>query len=230
MFLKLTDEEFSRFAELIHRVSGIYLKDSKNTLLSNRLRKRLREKKINTFDEYYQFIEKTNDQNELNEMLNAVSTNETYFFRNEQHFETLFDGIIPEFLAQRSLPLAIWSAGCSSGEEPYTISMIANERGLLNPSLLSIDATDLNTSVLQEAREGIYDIKKMRQTPDYYKTKYFTLGHKDKFYLHERITESVKFFRLNLIKDTVDTQYDVFCRNVLIYFDKEDQQKWWKVL
>ncbi len=226
MFSKLSDEEFNKFAKLIHEMSGIYLKDSKNTLLSNRLRKRLIEKKIDSFDEYYRYLETSKDMDEITEMLNAVSTNETYFFRNIKHFETLFDSIIPELISKRRLPVSIWSAGCSSGEEPYTLCMIAKEKGLLNKGLIKIDASDINTSVINEAKSGIYDDKRLRSTEKYYEDKYFKRTATGLFKLDQEIIDYVNFFKLNLITDKVDKKYDIIlCRNVMIYFDRDDQKK-----
>lgn len=226
MFSKLSEEEFNKFAKLIHELSGIYLKDSKMTLLSNRLRKRLSEKHIESFEDYYRYLETTKDMDELTEMLNAVSTNETYFFRNSKHFETLFDSIIPDLLSKRRQPVRIWSAGCSTGEEPYTLCMIAKERGLLSKNILRIDASDINTSVLQEASYGNYDDKKLRSTEKYYIDKYFTQNLNGTYKINDEIKNFVNFFRLNLIHDEVDSKYDIiFCRNVMIYFDKDDQKK-----
>lgn len=226
MFNKLSEEEFSKFSKLIHEMSGIYLKESKITLLSNRLRKRLKEKNFETFEEYYQYIHINNDIDEINEMLNAVSTNETYFFRNSKHFDTLFDTVIPELITKKREPIRIWCAGCSTGEEPYTIAMIAKEKNLLDKSSLIIEASDLNTVVINDAFTGVYDDKKMRETQPYYIEKYFTKTNSGLFQIDKEIKDFVTFFRFNLITDKVDKKYDIiFCRNVMIYFDKEDQRK-----
>ncbi|MBQ3921688.1 MAG: chemotaxis protein CheR, partial [Spirochaetales bacterium] len=129
---ELTDEEFKNFSDLIYRLSGIYLKDSKITLLSNRLRQRIAERKFGSFAEYYDYIRKGEDEGEINQMLNAVSTNETYFFRSDKHFDALRDRIMPELMKKIFRPIRIWCAGCSSGEEPYTIAMIMNEKNWLS--------------------------------------------------------------------------------------------------
>jgi len=222
---KLTDEEFHKFAELIHEISGIFMKDTKITLLSNRLRKRLREKNFSTFEEYYNYIKKNNDPKELDEMLNVVSTNETYFFRNIKHFEALVDEIIPRMIENHRYPIKIWSAGCSTGEEPYTIAILLDEKGLLDKKYVEIYGSDINTKVLEDAKEGIYDVKKLRTTPEKYILKYFDKTVENYYALKENIINSVRFSRVNLKKDNFANDYDIiFCRNVMIYFDKDDQK------
>lgn len=223
-FNKLTEEQFKKFSKLIYDIAGIYLKDSKLTLLSNRLRKRLHATACENFDAYYDYIKKSKDQIEINEMLNAVSTNETYFFRNLKHFEALFDKIIPDMLAERRNPVKILSAGCSSGEEPFTLALLSNEKGYLDRNLVEITGIDLNTEVLQEAKRGVFSIKKLRNTDDKYIQKYFKKYDKDNYQLSKKITESVKFERVNLIKDEIKGTYDIImCRNVMIYFDRDNQ-------
>lgn len=225
-FVKLSEEEFGKFSRLIHEMSGIYLKESKITLLSNRLRKRIREKNFNNFDDYYSYVSGQRDLDEVVEMLNAVSTNETYFFRNTKHFEALFDVLIPEMLMKNKGPITIWCAGCSTGEEPYTIAMLAAEKGYLDSRYLRIDATDLNTKVLEDAKVGIFDEKKMRATDKYYIEKYFKKIDSENYEINGSLKEIIRFYRSNLIYDRPAVKYDIiFCRNVMIYFDKDNQKK-----
>ncbi|HOV14515.1 MAG TPA: protein-glutamate O-methyltransferase CheR [Spirochaetota bacterium] len=225
-FVKLSEQEFSKFSQLIHDIAGIYLKDSKLTLLSNRLRKRLKEKNFESFDDYYNYIKNSQDQIELNEMLNAVSTNETYFFRNSKHYDALLEKIIPEMISKRRTPIKIWSAGCSSGEEAFTLCMLLDEKGYLERSLVEIYGSDINTSILDEAKKGVYDDKRLRTTPDRYKNKYFNKIGDDLYELDRKIVNFVKFGRINLKLDKFETKYDIiFCRNVMIYFEREDQQR-----
>ena len=202
--LELTDEEFNKFANLIHKLSGIYLKDSKITLLSNRLRQRINERNFGSFAEYYDYIRKGEDESEINQMLNAVSTNETYFFRSEKHFEALTDKIMPDLMQKIHKPIKIWCAGCSSGEEPYTVAMVLNEKKLLSRRIVEIYASDMNTEVLDEAKKGIYDIKRLRVTPDYYKEKYFRKYDQTNYQIDESIINYVKFKRQNLLTDQFD--------------------------
>jgi len=122
---RLTEEEFYKFAKLIYDESGIFLKESKITLLSNRLRKRLRALNLSEFSDYFNYISALKDKSkEIEELLDVVSTNETYFFRNERQFDALKDYCIPEIIKKKNeKKLKIWSAGCSTGEEPYTIAI-----------------------------------------------------------------------------------------------------------
>ncbi len=222
---KISSEEFLKFAELIHSISGIYLKESKKTLLSNRLSKRVKELGLKSFDDYYNYVVSENRE-EIIEVINGISTNETYFFRHNPHFTALFDVIIPEFISRSHFPLNIWCAGCSSGEEPYTIAMLAKEHGYLNRKYIRIDASDINTEVLSFAAHGVYDDKKFRETKSDYIKKYFRRLNDKNYLIDEEIRNSVNFFRFNLIHDFTDKKYDIiFCRNVMIYFDKEDQNK-----
>lgn len=225
-FVKLTEPEFAKFAQFIHDIAGIYLKETKITLLSNRLRKRLKEKNFETFEEYYNYIKNSQDQIEINEMLNAVSTNETYFFRNAKHYDALIDKIVPELISKRRTPIKIWSAGCSSGEEAFTLCMLLDEKGYLDRTKVEIYGSDINTGVLEEAKRGIFDDKRLRTTPEKYKNKYFRHLGDDVYELDKKIVNFVKFERINLKRDKFSDLYDViFCRNVMIYFEKEDQQK-----
>ncbi|OHD13066.1 MAG: hypothetical protein A2086_04020 [Spirochaetes bacterium GWD1_27_9] len=225
-FIRLTESEFEKFATLIHEMAGIYLKESKITLLSNRLRKRLKAKEFSNFDEYYNYLKNSRDAYELDEMLNAVSTNETYFFRNVKHYDALIESIIPDFIEKRRTPVRIWSAGSSSGEEAFTLAMLLDEKGLLERNLVEIYGTDINTSVLEEAKKGLFDDKRLRTTPPQYITRYFKKIDTSLYELDRKIVNSVKFSRLNLKTDKFDAKYDIiFCRNVMIYFNKEDQEK-----
>jgi len=157
-------------------------------------------------------------------MLNAVSTNETYFFRNKKHFDALFEVIIPKMMDNYRRPIRIWSAGCSTGEEAYTVVMGLMEAGLMNQSNVKIYASDINTEVIKHASKGIYDIKKLRMTPQPFIQKYFTEIDSSTFKLDPKVTRNVEFARINLKTDTYPDKMDIiFCRNVMIYFNKEHQ-------
>lgn len=223
---KITEDEFHKISSLIHEIAGINLKSSKKTLLSNRLRSRVSKKGFSSFTEYYDYIKKTNDKKEIGLMLNAVSTNETYFFRNTKHFETLIDFIIPELISRVTPPIRIWSAGCSSGEEAYTLAMLLDEKGWMRNDLVSIKASDINTEVLEEAARGIYDENRLRITPERYKNRYFQKIGKSNYKLNERIKDFVHFEKLNLVNSPFNGHYElILCRNVMIYFSREDQIK-----
>lgn len=223
---KITDEEFRKLASLIHEIAGITLKSSKETLLSNRLGTLVCKKGFTTFTEYYDYIIKTGDEHEISLMLNAVSTNETYFFRNIKHYEALVEHIIPDLLDKGQAPLRIWSAGCSSGEEIYTLAMLLDEKGLLRNDVAIMKASDLNTEVLKEASLGIYPEKRLRAAPERYKMRYFEKLRNSSYKLQQKIRDFVDFDRINLLKTPFTARYEIIlCRNVMIYFSREDQEK-----
>ncbi|HRU65116.1 MAG TPA: protein-glutamate O-methyltransferase CheR [Spirochaetota bacterium] len=230
---RLTEEEFKKFAKLIYDESGIYMKDSKITLLSNRLRKRLAALSLNEFSDYYKYLESLTGEakkKEYEELLDVVSTNETYFFRNERHFEALKDYCIPELVKiKKDKTLRIWSAACSTGEEPYTIAIcIMESMKYLQGWNIEIIATDIAPSVLEFAREGYYSGRRIEKVPPEYLKKYFTLVDKEKglYRINDNLKKMVNFYYLNFFKNPFPKNLDIiFCRNVMIYFDKAHQRE-----
>jgi chemotaxis protein methyltransferase CheR len=230
---RLTDEEFKKFSQLIYNESGIYLKESKITLLSNRLRKRLIPLKLAEFSEYYDHLQSlTGDakKKEYELLLDVVSTNETYFFRNERHFETLSMACLPELAkTKKDRKLRIWSAACSTGEEPYTIAIcILENRHIFQGWDIKILATDIAPSVLDFAHIGEYSGRRIEKVPAGILDKYFISkkGTPEVFSVKDELRKMVDFFYLNFFKDPFPTGLDViFCRNVMIYFDKTYQRR-----
>ena len=230
---RLTEEEFSKFAKLIYDESGIYMKDSKITLLSNRLRKRLAALSLNEFSDYYNYLEKLTGEakkKEYEELLDVVSTNETYFFRNERHFEALTDYCLPELAKiKKDRKLKIWSAACSTGEEPYTIAICVMEQmKLFHGWDIEIIATDIAPSVLEFAREGYYSGRRIEKVPPELLKKHFTLEDKEKgvYKINADLKKMVNFYYLNFFKNPFPKNIDIiFCRNVMIYFDKVHQKE-----
>jgi chemotaxis protein methyltransferase CheR len=229
---RLTEQEFEKFAKLIYEESGIFLKSIKITLLSNRLRKRLKALNLNTYGDYYNYIQNLTDRSkEIEALLDVVSTNETYFFRNEKQFEALQIQCLPDIVnkKQKEKKLRIWSAGCSTGEEPYTIGICIFE---LMPQFrgwqIEIIATDIAISVLDFAKKGEYSGRRIDKVrPDLLK-KYFNSDsqHPEFYTIKDEIKNIINFKMLNLFKDTYPPDLDIiFCRNVMIYFDKEHQKK-----
>jgi chemotaxis protein methyltransferase CheR len=232
---RLTEEEFNNFAKLIYDESGIFLKPTKITLLSNRLRKRLTNLNISNFSDYYKYVVSLTDKTkEIEALLDVVSTNETYFFRNERHFEALVNKVFPTLSETKTdKKLTIWSAGCSTGEEPYTLSICVNENLNLFPDWkIEIIASDIAFSVLDFARVGHYSGRRIEKVrPDYLEKYFKKLPKEDEFRetsyeVKESLRKLVTFKQLNLFKDHFPVDVDViFCRNVMIYFDRTHQSK-----
>lgn len=203
----LTRKQFHKFKELVYNECGINLHEGKRQLLNARLAKRLRSTGVNSVDQYQRILEK--DDNELINFINAISTNHTYFFRENHHFKYLNKD-------QHN----IWCAASSSGEEPYSIAMYCQEKGF-RPDIL---ATDISTKVLSKGEAGIYPIERAEKVPATILRRCFKKGH-GKWDGYIKLKESVKkmvtFRRFNLLTDFPPTQeFDViFCRNVMIYFD-----------
>ncbi len=205
--MEITEKQFIKFSDLVYRECGINLHDGKKQLLQARLSKRLRKTGIDSVDKYLKLIE--NDSQELISFLDAVSTNHTYFFRENHHFQHLRNG-----------HNNIWCAASSSGEEPYSIAIDCLEKGF-EPSIL---ATDISTQVLQIGQSGIYPMERSKKLPPHILKKYFQKGRGklDKYVrVKDVIKRMVTFSRFNLVSDPIpDRKFDViFCRNVLIYFD-----------
>lgn len=231
MIKRLTEEEFQKFARLIYEESGIFMKDTKITLLSNRLRKRLQALKLDSFTEYFEYIQKLPDKSkEIEQLIDVVSTNETYFFRNERQFEALEKYSFPDLAKKKTdKRLRIWSAGCSTGEEPYTLAICVLENmHLFQGWQVEIIATDIAPSVLDFARKGEYSGRRIEKVPPELLKKYFVQDkqYPEVFAISESARKLVTFYYLNLFKSQYPKDMDVvFCRNVMIYFDREHQRQ-----
>lgn len=229
---RLTEEEFAKFAKLIYDESGIFMKDSKITLLSNRLRKRLTALSLSEFSDYYDYLQKLTGEpkrKEYEELLDVVSTNETYFFRNERHFEAFSDYCLLEIAKnKKEKTLKIWSAACSTGEEPYTLAICVLEKiHLFQGWKIEILATDIAPSVLEFAREGLYSGRRIEKVSPEHLKKYFTLVDQEKgvYRINEQCKKMVNFYYHNFFKSPFPDHVDIiFCRNVMIYFDKVHQK------
>jgi len=214
--------------------AGIYLKAEKKALLNARLGKRLRAGKFSSFEEYFKFVISDSSGHELIELINSVSTNFTSFFREKDHFDYLETVVLPALITGRRPPgreLFFWSSACSSGEEPYTLAMVTAEffaRHLGQQH--RILATDISTKVLDLAEKGIYALDRIEKVPAHLKPKYFQkgVGRSAGFVkVREELRRLVTFKRLNLMEPFPwDEAVDVlFCRNVMIYFNHETQQR-----
>ena len=221
----LTDADFEQFRNLIYNESGIHFTSTNRSILESRLKERLREKGLDSVKTYFEKILK--DQGELKSFLDSITTNLTRFFRNQAHFDALEHYVVPELKnikkTSGSNTIRFWSAGCSTGEEPYTIAMLMNEI-LPPPWKFEIIASDLSLKCLMTAKEGFYKDSQIVGIPDAYLKKYFDKvegGYK----IHADIMSKIRFDYHNLKNDSGQNNLDVvFCRNVIIYFDEVAQK------
>jgi len=228
---RLTEAQFREISSLVRSTCGINLHEGKKQLVQSRLAKRVRELGLRGYSEYIEYV--TNDAGaaELTAMLDAISTNLTHFFREEEHFRYLARKVLPEVMARAGgdRRLRIWSAGCSTGEEPYSIAITLCEN---IPDLTCWDAkvlaTDLSTRVLAHAEKATYPGERIKAVPPHQRSRYFRCiqARPDRLYRVEEPARSLVFFaRLNLMdhwpmKEPFDA---IFCRNVMIYFEKSTQ-------
>ncbi len=240
---ELTDREFEKISDLVKSLCGINLHQGKKELVKARLNKRLRALNLSTFDDYMAYIRKDASDDELITMLDAISTNLTSFFREQGHFDHLAKTILPQIAASRASSarrLRIWSAGCSSGEEPYTIAIVLHEHLSDFASWdAKILATDLSTKVLAKAVQGTFAAERLGEIPGAYVSRYFTCVQTRPeriFQVQDSIRRLVTFARLNLLESwPMHGPFDVvFCRNVMIYFDKPTQtrliERFWEIM
>ncbi len=219
----LTDEEFILIKDLIYKESGISFSDTNRPILESRIKERCRKKEIEAPSNYYKLVQ--GDNEELKILLDSVTTNLTKFFRNDSHFRSLKDAIIPEIEKRKiDRSIKIWSAGCSTGEEPYSILIYLYEY-LTDPDSwdITIIASDISLKSLLVAKEGFYTNERCEAIPQSYLDKYFDKvdrGYKIKDFFKKLI----RFDYHNLKYDNGERDYDIiFCRNVIIYFDKKAQ-------
>ncbi len=224
----LSDEEFNQIRTRLSASYGLYFDDEMKYLVERRVKARIKQLGLRRISDYLTRLEDTlSGGEELNILANLLATNETYFFREEFQLRAFQEEIMPELIAyarKNNHLLKIWSAGCSSGEEPYTIAMLLKERNDLNDLRIEIYGTDMSKKMIEKARRGIYSSSSFRVINPYYLEKYF-LPQGDKFQLSEEIKKMVKFDCFNLLSFNYPgylKELDViFCRNVLIYFSLE---------
>jgi chemotaxis protein methyltransferase CheR len=231
--IALPDDVFRLLRDLVHSYCGIYFDDGSKFLVERRLARRLEERQVRTFEEYYHFLryDRKRDE-ELAVLVDNLTTNETYFFRESPQLRAFAEEILPELrttLADRK-SLRIWSAGCSTGEEPYTIAMLLLESGTWwRDWQVEILGSDINQRVLHTARKGVYKKTSHRvSTPEMMK-KYFVEEGKGDYRIIDAVRELVSFSYVNLLdpfKTSLISNMDViFCRNVIIYFDRDAKKK-----
>lgn len=221
----LTDVEFGKYKSLIYDKSGIFFSNSNRTILESRLRERLRTTGHETVLEFFNLISK--DQEEMRALLDSVTTNLTRFFRNAAHYDTFINYVIPDIVKKKQASgnkvFRVWSAGCSSGEEPYTNAMVLSEH-LPSDFKIEITASDLSLKSLMKAKEGFYPSAKVSGIPEQYLRKYMD-PVENGYNMKDSVKNLIKFDYHNLKFPSDSKNFDViFCRNVLIYFDELAQK------
>jgi chemotaxis protein methyltransferase CheR len=228
MGIVLQDSTFKLISDFVYEKTGIYLSPNKKYLVENRLLKVIDDLKLKGYEEFYYLVKYSRGGKAMDMLLDAITTHETYFFREQQPLDVFIDKIVPSILESKRLALdiKIWSAACSTGEEPYTLSMLMKER---RPNVhASIIGSDLSPETVKAAKKALFSSYSVRNVPEPYLKKYFTNSGPD-YALNGNIANSVVFKVLNLVDkhhmaEMVSLDV-IFCRNVLIYFDDKSKQK-----
>lgn len=227
---ELTDDEYARFCELIYRTAGIRIADNKRVMVGNRVRRRLRATGIASFKDYFAHLMSPAGAAEMPEFLDAITTNETYFFRDPQHYQWLGDEFLPELARQAALwrhprRLRIWSAACSSGEEPYSMAIeILEKRPILAGWNIKVLGTDISGAALAEARAGRYDERAVRSVEPARRLAFFDQDAAGRWAVKPDVKALVDWRLHNLLRPLTDDPFDcVFIKNVLIYFDRDSK-------
>ncbi|MGD0890687.1 MAG: protein-glutamate O-methyltransferase [Terracidiphilus sp.] len=231
----ISGRNFTRLCELIHGKTGIRLGPEKRTMLEGRINRRLKSLELDSYDEYCEYLfGREGLKEELVHLIDVVTTNKTDFFREPGHFKYLVERALPELTGHGDggRPLLVWSAGCSTGEEPYTLAIVLSEYALTHPGFrFRILATDISTTVLAKAEMGVYSDDTVTPVLSALRRKYFMRSRdarSDRVRVVPELRRLVEFRRLNFMDDNfgVGEQADaIFCRNVIIYFDRPTQER-----
>lgn len=225
------DQDFARVKSMVHDFAGIDLNESKKSLVYNRLSKRIRVLGKSSFKSYLDYVAKQGDD-EFVHLINAITTNLTFFFRELHHFEYLANTVIPKLIKNNAQTkrIRIWSAGCSTGEEPYSLAIVLKETVPADWDVRVI-ATDLDTNVIETGRAGVYKKDRLKGISEERKKRWFLKGSGSMqgwVRTKPELQEMIEFGQVNLMNEwpTIKERLDViFCRNVVIYFDKPTQSK-----
>ncbi len=229
--ITITKKEFNQLAAYIKTHYGINLKEEKQALLVGRLQNVLIEKGFNDFSEYYNYVISDRTEIAATTLINKITTNHTFFMREAEHFKYFSEKTLPEITyTAKDKDLRIWSAGCSSGEEPYTLAMIideylGSEKMFWNAKIL---ATDISGKVLEEAKKGVYSHEKIASLPNHWKHNYFSNYSHQHSVIKDRLKEEVIFRKFNLMDKIFPFKrkfHVIFCKNVMIYFDAQTKQE-----
>ena len=227
--MAISDTEFTQLRDLIYKRFGINLTEQKRSLLVGRLQKLMRQLNLSTFSAYFEYLDNDKTEAALSELVDLIATNHTYFNREKDHFDyfsqTALPAVIEKLKKQNRKDLRIWCAGCSSGEEPYTLLMLMME--YLGADYSSWDAgilaTDISDKALTVARRGAYATDRVMQLPETLRRKYFTAAGQGEMAVIDKIKKETTFRRFNLMNTTFPFKKPfqmIFCRNVMIYFDQ----------
>ncbi|MDD5284427.1 MAG: protein-glutamate O-methyltransferase CheR, partial [Desulfuromonadaceae bacterium] len=232
--MAISDKDFEQLRDFIYNLCGMYFHTTKKYFLESRLTRRMEATATKSYQDYYLLLKSPRGSEELKYLMDEITTNETYFFRNVPQLAALETKLLPEIVETKNKmgfrKLRIWSAASSSGEEAYTMAMILLEKRatLLKDWIIEIVGTDINETVIAQAKEGIYNAYSVRNIPDVYKRKYIREDN-GKFILSPDVKKFVSFNKLNLYEDSkmiFMKSFDfIFCANVLIYFDTASKSK-----
>jgi chemotaxis protein methyltransferase CheR len=231
MSIEITDREFDNFAALIYKLTGIFITDKKRQLVISRLSKRLKLHGFDSFSSYYDYLLAPEGSSEIVEFINQITTNKTDFYREAHHFDYVSQSLIPQVLQRGEKNLRFWSAGCSTGEEPYTLAITVLEtlEGLKARQGIDVKilATDLDTNVMKRTMTGIYEESKLAVVPVELRKKYFSPEGPGLMEAKQSLKNLITVKRLNLMNPYPFRKgfNGIFCRNVLIYFTQEDRRK-----
>ena len=239
---ELSDKLYQLVSDTVYKHCGINLQDGKKELVRSRLAKLIRKHQMSSYEEYLNEVLSNPGGQLFSEFVDSLTTNLTMFYRESGHFDFLTSTVIPSMLGNKSKygshKIRVWSAGCSSGEEPYTLGMVLKDK-IQDPKWdIKILATDISTAILQSAKKAVYEKAKVSALPQNLRVKYVQSVQNDPGMVHvsNEITSLVSFKYLNLIQPfPFKGPFDfIFCRNVMIYFDRQTQEKlvnnYWKVL
>lgn len=228
MDILLQDSTFRKFREFIYEASGIFIPDTKKYLIESRLIRRIQTGNFSSYEDYLNFITSNSNVGERSKLFDCITTNETYFFREPQQLEVFVNDVAPKVLEQKKTKeIKLWSAACSTGEEPYNLVMLLRERTA--GVRMEVTGSDISENVLESAKKGVFSSYSVRNIPELYMKKYFRVNGQMTFELDNSIRSSVSFSNINLVDEkkmrTVRGVDVIFCRNVLIYFDDKAKQK-----
>ena len=231
---QLEDRDFDFLCRLVYERSRIHLGPDKRTLVTSRLAKRLRQLKLPDYREYCQLLRTPAGEEELRFLIDRISTNHTHFFREIKHFDFLREKVLPAWRTQTAVKpevFRIWSAACSSGDEPYSLAIhLAENLAPAESESWEIEASDISTRVLDLARQGIYEADRLREVKNEWLRRYFQKGVRNwegQFRIREELRRRVHFHHLNLLENNYPFTRPfrvILCRNVMIYFDRPTQE------